>query len=137
VREGWSAFDLETPAGIKLEIKTSAYLQSWFQNSLSKVSFSIRPAKHWDSSTNKLTGEPGRHADVYVFCLLHHVHKQTVDPLNLDQWEFYVVSTKELNSYTRSKNTISLKSLKKLVNSVSYDSLDSEIKFRYGLNSRL
>ncbi|RRN76408.1 hypothetical protein EIM50_24845, partial [Pseudoxanthomonas sp. SGD-10] len=79
IRDEWSAYDIETPDGIKLEIKSAAYLQSWFQSSLSRISFSIKPAHHWESFTNKLSPEKKRHADVYVFCLLHHENKQTVD----------------------------------------------------------
>ena len=41
IRDEWSAYDLETPDGIKLEIKSAAYIQSWFQRALSKISFSI------------------------------------------------------------------------------------------------
>ncbi|WP_229725125.1 hypothetical protein [Hymenobacter baengnokdamensis] len=67
VREEWSAFDLETPDGVKLEVKSSAYLQSWFQRALSSISFSTKPALPWDSLTNKQGTVAGRHADVYVF----------------------------------------------------------------------
>lgn len=135
LRDEWSAFDLETPEGIKLEIKSAAYLQSWFQRALSKISFSTRAALYWDSLTNKQSDIKKRHADVYVFCLLHHHNKQTVDPLNLDQWEFYVLATKQLNSYTRSQHSITLKSLQGLTQPVCYDKLDSEIKLKHALNS--
>lgn len=111
-RDEWSAFDLETPDGIKLEIKSAAYLQSWFQRTLSKISFSTRAALCWDSMTNKQSETAKRHADVYAFCLLHHDNKQTVDPLNLNQWEFYALATKQLNDYTRSQHSITLNSLK-------------------------
>jgi hypothetical protein len=35
-----------------------------------------------------LSTEIKRHADVYVFALLAHTDKATVDPLSLDQWRF-------------------------------------------------
>jgi len=111
LRDEWAAYDLETPDGIKLEIKSAAYLQSWFQRTLSKISFSTKAAKHWDSLTNKQSNEKKRHADVYVFCLLHHEDKQTVDPLNMNHWEFYVMATKELDEYSRSQHSITLQSL--------------------------
>jgi len=38
-REEWDAYDLETKNGIKIEVKTSAYLQSWFQKNYSKIIF--------------------------------------------------------------------------------------------------
>ena len=134
LRDEWSAYDLETIDGIKLEIKSAAYVQSWFQRSFSKISFSIKAALYWDSLTNKQSSEKKRHADVYVFCLLHHDNKLTVDPLNLNHWEFYILSTKELNEYTRSQHSITLKSLQRLTNSVSYDKLHETIKKKHKLN---
>jgi hypothetical protein len=137
VRGEWSAFDLQTKEGIKLEIKSAAYLQSWFQKALSKISFSTRAALHWDSATNEQSQSPSRHADVYVFCLLHHKLKQTVDPLNLNQWEFYVLATKQLNEYKRSQYSITLKSLQLMANPVGYKDLYNEIILKNALNNIL
>jgi hypothetical protein len=134
-REEWSAFDLTTPDGIKLEIKSAAYLQSWQQRELSKISFSTKLSLYWDNVTNKQEKIAKRHADVYVFCLLHHEDKRTVDPLNLDQWEFYVLATKQLNEYTRSQHSITLKSLKGLTSPVKYGELYDEVKRKYTLNA--
>ncbi len=39
VRDEWANFDLQTPSGIKIEVKSAAFLQSWHQNSLSKITF--------------------------------------------------------------------------------------------------
>lgn len=134
VRDEWGAYDLVTPGGIKLEIKSAAYLQSWFQRSFSTISFSIKCARYWDSITNLQLATPKRHADVYVFCLLKHEDKLTIDPLNLDHWEFYVLATEQLNNYTRSQHSITLNSLKRLTNSISYDQLDEEIIIKNSLN---
>jgi hypothetical protein len=137
VRDEWSAYDLETPEGIKIEVKSAAYLQSWFQRSLSKISFSTKAALYWDSATNQQSNIKKRHADVYVFCLLHHCDKSTIDALNLNHWEFYVLSTAELNNYTRSQHSITLKSLQGLCGAVCYDKLKTAIveKYRYNLNN--
>jgi hypothetical protein len=134
VRDEWSAYDLETADGIKIEVKSAAYIQSWHQTTLSKIQFSIKPAYAWDSGTNLLSKEKKRHADVYVFCLLHHTDKVTVDPLNMDHWEFYVLATKELNGYTRSQHSITLKSVKQLTSAVDYNTLKGEITQKHLLN---
>lgn len=134
VRDEWGAFDLVTSEGIKIEVKSSAYLQTWFQRTLSKISFSTKPAFVLDLLTNKKSEFKIRSADVYVFCLLHHENKQTVQPLNLDHWEFYVLATSELNNYTRSQHSITINSLKRLTNSVDYENLNNEIKQKYSLN---
>ncbi|MDD4353583.1 MAG: hypothetical protein PHN56_03940 [Candidatus Nanoarchaeia archaeon] len=126
-RNEWQAYDLITKNKIKLEIKSSAYLQSWFQKKYSNIIFSIKESKEWDSKTNMLSKESKRQADVYVFCFLNHKDKKTVNPLDLNQWEFYILSTKEVNNYKRSKLSINLESLKKLTNPIDYENIKNEI----------
>lgn len=120
IRNEWDAYDLLTPEKIKVEVKSSAYLQSWEQTKHSDISFSTRATKPWDWSIDKRSNTAVRTADVYVFCLLNHKDKATVNPLNLDQWEFYVLATSELNNYSRSQYSITLNSLKKLTKSLKY-----------------
>lgn len=45
IRVEWDAYDLITPEGLKIEVKSAAYLQSWQQERDSSIQFSIRPAK--------------------------------------------------------------------------------------------
>ena len=131
INDGWNAYDLTSPEGIKVEVKSAAYLQSWAQKDFSKISFSIRAARPWNSSTNEMSDTPLRMSDVYVFCLLKHKEQSTLNPLNLDQWEFYVLPTTEINNYKRSRSSITLNSLQKLTNKVSYGSLrETIINFR-------
>jgi len=137
VRNEWAAFDLESPEGIKIEVKSAAYLQSWSQLKLSKICFSIKPSRHWDSSTNVFSETPVRQAHIYVFCLLKHEDKSTVDPMNFDQWEFYVVPTEKLNSYTRSQTSITLPSLRTLANPVSYNMLKKTVLENFSSDSRV
>ena len=40
-REEWDAYDLITKEGLKIEIKSSSYLQSWDQTELSKIIFGV------------------------------------------------------------------------------------------------
>jgi hypothetical protein len=118
-REEWDAYDLITKDGLKIEVKSSAYLQSWKQKELSKISFGIQPTVVWDennqwSDNNTRSQYAKRQADVYVFCLLAHKDKPTANPLDLSQWEFYVLDTKVLNDKVPLQKTISLSSLLKL-----------------------
>ncbi|RPK61828.1 hypothetical protein EES43_14965 [Streptomyces sp. ADI96-02] len=50
-RVEWDTVDVRTPEGCRVEVKSAAYLQSWAQKALSKISFSIAPATGWDAST--------------------------------------------------------------------------------------
>ncbi len=131
VRNEWDAFDLLTPEKVKVEVKSSAYLQSWEQPDYSKISFSTRAAKPWDWSIDKRSDIAIRSADVYVFCLLNHKDKATVNPLNLDQWEFYVLATSELNNYSRSQHSITLNSLQKLAKSLKFLEVRNEVLKRF------
>ncbi|WP_128545428.1 hypothetical protein [Larkinella soli] len=114
VRTEWDAYDLKTPSGIKVEVKSAAYLQTWAHQKLSAIQFGIGPTKGWDAETNLYSPLTVRQADVYVFCLLFHQDKTTVNPLNIDQWAFYVLPTKVLNERCPTQKMISLNSLLRL-----------------------
>ena len=128
-RTEWDSYDLETHDGIKIEIKSSAYIQSWTQNKLSNIQFSIRPTQGWDSNNNTYSAVIKRQSDVYVFCILNHKNQETIDPLNLDQWLFYVLATDALNQSVAKQKTITLSSLIQLhPKEVIYNELYSAIK---------
>lgn len=131
VRQEWDAFDLTTETGIKIEIKSSAYIQSWKQKSYSKISFSIKPARYWDAKINLLHQETKRHADVYVFCHLKHKNQDTIDPLKMEQWDFYILPTVALDKYKRSQHSITLNSLQKLTEAKPYSELKMAIEQTY------
>lgn len=131
LRNEWDAYDLTTKDGIKIEIKSASYIQSWHQFEYSSISFSIKPAKHFDAENELSRGEAKRHADIYIFCLLKHKEQDTIDPLKMEQWHFYVVPTYKLDDYTRSKSSITLNSLKKIVEANSYLDLKEKIHERY------
>jgi len=129
--------DLITREGIKIEVKSSAYVQSWIQKSLSKIAFGIKAAFSWDEETNKRLKVAILSADVYVFCLLHHNIKETCNPLNLDHWEFYVIATEDLNRRVRSQHSITLNSLQAMTVPVSYNFLGAEVGRMNEKNSML
>ncbi len=127
-RTEWDAFDIETPDKIKIEVKSSAYIQSWSQAKLSSISFGIQPTKGWDAKTNTYSSHRIRQSDIYVFCVLAHKDKNTIDPLNLNQWMFYILPTKTLNKVVGNQKSITLSSLKKLNPiKVNYGSINSTI----------
>ena len=114
VRNEWDAYDLETEDGVKIEVKSAAYLQSWHQERLSRITFRVPKTRSWDPDSNRLENEAKRPADVYVFAVLAHQDKSTVDPLNVNQWRFYVLPTRILDERTRSQHSITLKTLERL-----------------------
>lgn len=84
IRREWDAYDFRTSEGIKIEVKSAAYIQSWNQKDFSTISFRVKPRRAWDAETNILAEEPSRSADVYVLALLKHKDQATIDPMNLD-----------------------------------------------------
>ncbi|HEY4099873.1 MAG TPA: hypothetical protein VGM20_03230 [Gemmatimonadales bacterium] len=123
VRDEWAACDLCTSAGVQVEVKSAAYLQSWHQKDYSTIQFSVRKAREWSSETNVVGTEPVRTAHVYVFALLFHKSKATLDPLNLDQWQFFVLPTRTLDERERSQSSITLASLEGLVQAIPFAGL--------------
>jgi hypothetical protein len=114
VRAEWDAYDLVTPTGHKIEVKSAAYLQSWYHRKLSAIVFGIRPTRGWSAETNELEEPRLRQANLYVFAVLEHQEKSTVDPLNVAQWRFYVLPTAILNARCPTQKTIGLKGLLRL-----------------------
>ena len=115
VRDEWGAWDLTLPGtepdGLKIEVKSAAFVQSWYQERLSSIQFVVPKTRAYDPETNLLCANAKRQADVYVFAVFTRRDKQRIDPLNLDQWEFYVLPTATLDARTRSQHSITLKTL--------------------------
>ena len=115
ISQEWGAYDIHWVDGedeIKIEVKTSAYLQIWGQKKLSSPSFSTRPSRKWNVKTNEYEAITRRQADVYVFCLENQKTQEgcNPNPLDLAQWEFYVLPTSVLNE-RGSQGSVSLAQL--------------------------
>jgi len=96
---------------------------------LSKIIFGIRPTRAWDPEQNVFAVESRRQAHVYVFALLTERDKTIVNPLNLEQWEFYILRAQTLDERAPLQKTISLASLLKLrAVKVSYCDLRNAIE---------
>lgn len=113
VQRGWAAWDLEYK-GIKIEVKSSSYIQSWNQGKYSQIAFGIGKRMAWDYESNKFDGNPKRHADVYVFALLSHKDQETINPLQLDQWVFYVISTNIINENLEEVKSVGIKTIERI-----------------------
>jgi hypothetical protein len=134
-RGAWDAFDLRLPDGPTIEVKSSAFIQSWAQRSPSKPSFSIAPTQAWDGETGRYAAETKRQADVYVFALLAHTDRNTLRPLDLAQWEFYVVATVRLNERCGTQRRIGLAGVKLLAgSSVAFANLRKAVEDTYWMS---
>ena len=128
IRDPWATFDITTPTGIRIEVKSSSYVQSWPQDRLSSISFGIPETIAWNSESGDYEAESRRQAEVYVFAVLAHEDKATVDPMDLAQWEFYVLSTAELNEHFDRQKSVALTRLKSLALPVAFHKVDSIVR---------
>lgn len=110
-RKEWDSFDLKSKRGSKIEVKSSAYLQSWKQTKLSNITFNIAPKRSWNSETLEVSKTSERCSDFYVFCLFHHKDKLSANVLDLNQWTFYLLKSEILNKKCLTRKTISLNTL--------------------------
>ncbi len=122
-RVEWDFVDLRLSNGVGIEVKSSAFVQSWPQEKPSRPNFGIAPSRAFDSETNAYSKEVKRRADYYVFCLLAEKDRLKVDPLALDQWSFLVLSTAFLDRECPGQKSISLSALSKLTGSHSFKDL--------------
>lgn len=89
-RSAWDNYDLVTPEEIRVEVKASAYLQSWPQRELSKIQFSGLKGRSWRAD-GSYGARPEYRADVYVFCVQTAQAHVEYDMLDVGQWEVYVL----------------------------------------------
>jgi hypothetical protein len=129
IRDEWAAYDLQTPSGIKVEVKSAAFVQSWYQKRYSTIQYNVPKTRLWDADNNLQSNESRRQADVYVFAFLSHMDKASIDPLNINQWRFYVLPTSALDTRTRSQHSITLKSVENLSDrAVGYEELRAAVE---------
>lgn len=126
-RRNWLGYDLLYENRIRIEVKSSAYVQSWKQEKLSNIIFGIKKTRSWDPNTNKLSDTVGRDSDFYVFCLYAEKEKAKANLLDLDKWEFYILPTKTIDEELKDQQTVGLKKLKSLSGSVSFDGIKEKI----------
>lgn len=73
-----------------------------------RIRLGICPTHTWDSEENICAGSLQRQADVYVFCVVKHKEQETLNLLDVDQWEYYTLSTEVLSRGANNQKTISL-----------------------------
>lgn len=78
-RNAWSDFDF-LYRGVKIEVKSSGYLQSWDNEELSKILFSIKTKK----------------ANLHIFSIYQDVDRLSANVLDVSRWRFFIYPTRLL-----------------------------------------
>lgn len=128
-RVEWDAYDLQTAEGIKLEVKSSAYLQAWEQKRPSTIAFGIGAKRGYDAQASAYATEASRAADLYVFCIFTEQDRAKADPLDTEQWFFLVCPTPLLNAHFPVQKSVRLSALEGLgLRRLTFVELADEIK---------
>ncbi len=126
-RSEWNSWDLETKTGRKIEVKSSAYLQSWKQDQDSVISFKIAKKYGWDPSSGDFDKIQQRHADIYIFCLFKEKNCKKANPLNTSQWDFYVIHTELLEAELGEQKSVGISTLELITSPITYGQLRHDI----------
>jgi hypothetical protein len=91
IREEWANYDVLTRDGIRVEVKAAGYLQRWRQSKPSTIRFGRFTGRSWDADTGTYDEARSVRADVFVFAVQSCTDPAAYDPLDVGQWEFFVV----------------------------------------------
>jgi hypothetical protein len=122
VRPGsWNSWDVDGPKGERIEVKSSAYLQTWTEEYLKRDGYKPSPpsfdiAERAFDYWGEPLPSPTRQAHAYVFALHAERDAGIADQRRSEQWQFFVVATARLPVGQR---RIGLTSLAKLTEPVS------------------
>lgn len=125
-RKGWNAWDL-LYGTTKVEVKSSAYVQTWHNKKPSPARFDIAPKTVWEESTANFTGPIKRQADVYVFCLYPERDRTLANPLNVPAWQFWVVASSELDAHLGAQKSLGLPTLNRFASPISAGELKAAV----------
>lgn len=89
VRVEWDDYDVLWD-DVRIEVKSSAYLQSWAQRRPSTISFGGLRGRRLDIEAGYV-GEQTYNADVYVFAWHTEQDPERYNPLDVSAWAFHVL----------------------------------------------
>jgi hypothetical protein len=99
LRLGWDNFDVEDPDGTAIEVKCSAFLQSWTQKRHSDLVFGRLRARAFDADRNEYGVEAQVRADVFVFAVQTQRDPAAYDMLDVSHWEFWVAGANTIREH--------------------------------------
>jgi len=104
VRVEWGDADVLW-GDVAIEVKSSAYLQSWAQRVPSRIQFTGLRARRWNPRRGYEVNS-GFKADVYVFAVQVARDHGAYDPLDVSDWRFYVLARSVLEELNQSSMTL-------------------------------
>lgn len=128
-RQEWDTWDLLYGSGkAKIEVKAAGRDQTWPQAQPSVPRFDIAPrAWIWNPSEKERVEGPARPADVYVFCLPTPEEATNENVLDPDCWQFWVLSSRQLEQDLGQQKSVGLAKLESLAASTSWSELRAAV----------
>lgn len=120
-RSEWGLYDL-LYGDTRIEVKSSAYIQSWEQEQIYSPRFDI----HTPSAGK-------RPSDVYVFSLLNEKNRESVNPLDLNQWDFYIVKTTIIDDTFDSQKSVALSIIEPIAMRVKFSGIKQAVDLAAGI----
>lgn len=139
-RVEWAPFDVEGPDGTRVEVKSTAYLQSWSQARRTTPSWtfkSVAASSMWDDALAvEVPVDPFERVHAWVFGLQTCTEPARYQPLDTGQWEFRVVPHRQLLATGQKSARISTFDAMGVL-PVSFDDLGEAIRDARVHNDRL
>ena len=127
-RDAWAKYDLTYKKRYGVEVKSASYHQRWSQKKMSAINYNVSSTKAWDENTNIQEKDSKRQSSFYVLCILAEKNRPLVNPLNIDQWRFWVVPTQFFDKRKRSQTSITYNSLiEEVGESISFKEIKSSV----------
>lgn len=126
VRVGWRSYDLRY-CERRIEVKASAYVQSWRTTKPSTITFGVGKRLEMDEETAAFGTVPARYADVWVFALFEPRSHPAGDILDASLWCFYVVGSRDLEARLGAQKSAGLTTIASLAQPVRYPGVKAAI----------
>ncbi|MEU9775285.1 hypothetical protein [Streptomyces sp. NPDC047968] len=131
-RVEWDSYDVLAPEGIRIEVKSTGFVQAWTQTKPQESrSWTISQVSPYDTMSGKVCGPRDFQADVYVFAVHTARSHDEYDALDLRQWIFHVLSRPEVLSMPRDKKDracATLRRVRDLADAVSFRQLEVAVQ---------
>jgi len=121
--EYWTLYDI-LYRGYRIEVKQTGYYHPWNENG--KISKTRRFGITMANSNYENEDEENkfeRQNDIYVFCLNIGETKRESNPLNVNNWEFYIAETAVVNKECGNNKTVGLNRVRCFAKKVNYNEI--------------
>lgn len=114
----WGTHDLISTAGTAVEVKSTGYLQAWNQRRLSRPVWQSLRSRRSETTADGgwlLADARSAKGQIFALCLFTATDHVRANPLNLDQWAFWLVPGADITT-----NSIGLTTIEKKFRRLSF-----------------